>query len=229
MQTGGHQTGDVGHVYKQIGAHFLSNFREDFKVDDAGVGRSAGDDHLGLMLSGQLAHLVIVDVAVPVYTVCHHVVVLTGEVGGRAMSQMTAVVQAHAHNGVAGSTQSLVNCEVGLSTGVRLNIGKVCTEELLGALNSDVLYHIYALAAAVVAASGITLGVFVGEYGSSGGKDSVADDVFGGDQLNVLLLTLKFGLDGAAHFGIHRGEELHCILNHEKTPSGVKNRDDLKK
>ena len=38
MDTGSHQTGDVGHVRQQIGPHLISNGPEGGKVDGAGVG-----------------------------------------------------------------------------------------------------------------------------------------------------------------------------------------------
>ena len=38
MDTGSHQTGDVGHVRQQIGPHLIGNGPEGGKVDGAGIG-----------------------------------------------------------------------------------------------------------------------------------------------------------------------------------------------
>jgi hypothetical protein len=104
---------------------------------------------------------------------------------------------------------------------VGLHIGKISAEKLLGPLDGDVFNHIHALTAAVIASAGVSLGVFVGEYGPGSGQNSGADDIFGSNQLNVLLLTLEFCLNSVSYFRIDCGKELHCVLNHVKTPSGA--------
>ena len=112
--------------------------------------------------------------------------------------------------------QGLVHGEVGLGAGVGLHIGIIGAEELLGPLNGDVLHHVHALTAAVVALAGIALCVLVGEDGAGGGQDSGADDVLRGDQLDVLLLAVVLGADGLFHLGIGGGDKVHDFVDHGK-------------
>jgi len=112
--------------------------------------------------------------------------------------------------------QGLVHGEVGLGAGVGLHIGIIGAEELLGPLNGDVLHHVHALTAAVVALAGIALCVLVGEDGAGGGQDSGADDVLRGDQLDVLLLAVVLGADGLSHLGIGGGDKVHDFVDHGK-------------
>ena len=112
--------------------------------------------------------------------------------------------------------QGLVHGEVGLGAGVGLHIGIIGAEELLGPLNGDVLHHVHALTAAVVALAGIALCVLVGEDGAGGGQDSGADDVLRVDQLDVLLLAVVLGADGLSHLGIGGGDKVHDFVDHGK-------------
>ncbi len=60
---GGDEAGDVRHVDDEVGADALGDLREARPVDDARVGREAGDDHLRPVLVGQALHLLVVDLA----------------------------------------------------------------------------------------------------------------------------------------------------------------------
>ena len=140
---------------------------------------------------------------------------------------MAAVVQAHAHDGIAVLTQSLIHGKVGLGAGVGLHVGVIGAEELLSPLDGDVLHHVHALAAAVVALTGIALGVFVGEYGAGGGQHSGADDVLRGNQLDVLLLPVVLGPYCLTHLRIGGGEKVHKFVDHGKHSFSVLLRQSL--
>jgi hypothetical protein len=73
---------------------------------------------------------------------------------------------------------------------VRLHIGKAALEEALGALDRQPLGDIDKLAAAVITASGIALGIFVGEQRALRLEDGARDDVLARDQLDLGLLAL---------------------------------------
>ena len=96
---------------------------------------------------------------VAVHVVGHEVVVLAGEVDRRAVGQVAALVEGEAHDGVAALQQGVVDGHVGLRPGVRLHVGVLRAEQLLGAVAGQVLGHVHHLAAAVVAASRVALGV----------------------------------------------------------------------
>ena len=79
------------------------------------------------------------------------------------MGQMAAVGQIHAQYGVAGLDERKVDRHVGLCAGVGLYVDMLRAKKLVGPVDGQVFHLIHALAAAVVALAGITLGVFVGQ------------------------------------------------------------------
>ena len=54
---------DVGHIHHEVGADFVGHLTEELEIDDAGIGGSAGNDHLGSVLQGLGPDVVIVDEA----------------------------------------------------------------------------------------------------------------------------------------------------------------------
>ena len=73
--------------------------------------------------------------------------------------------------------QGLIDGKVGLGAGVGLYVGKGGAKELLCPLDGDIFHHIDALTAAIVPLSGVTLGVFIGEYAAGRGQNRGADNV----------------------------------------------------
>ena len=218
MEPGSHQTSDVGHIHEEVGPHLMGDVGKGLEVDDAGVGGSASQDHLGLMLLGQIPDLVVVDIALLIDTIGHHVVVLAGEVDGRAVGQVATVGQIHAQHGVAVLAKSLIHSEVGVGAAVGLHIGVVGSEELAGPLAGDLLHHVHALAAAVVPLAGIALGIFIGEHRTRRGQHRLADEVLRGDELNVALLPGVLRLNGLAYLRVLGGKKLHDILDQCLSP-----------
>ena len=82
--------------------------------------------------------------------------------------QVAAVRQVHAEDRVAGLNHGGVGRLIGLRSGVRLHVGVLGAEELLGALARQVLDDVGELAAAVVALARIAFGVLVGEHAAGG-------------------------------------------------------------
>ncbi|MCY1438595.1 hypothetical protein D9M71_548010 [compost metagenome] len=119
------------------------------------------------------------------------------------MGQVAAVGQAHAEDGVAGIQQRQVDRRVGRGAGVRLDVGVVGAEQLLGAIDGQLLDLVDVLAAAVVALGRITLGVLVGQPAALCLHDALAGVVLRGDQFEVVFLT---GI-----LGLHRGEQFIVI------------------
>ena len=76
----------------------------------------------------------------------------------------------------------------------------------LGAVDGELFGDIDDLAAAVVAAAGIAFRVFVGQDGALGLQHGGGDDVFRGDQLDLILLAGEFAADGERQFRIAVGE-----------------------
>ncbi len=198
MQSRGDQAGEMRHVDHEIGADAVGDLAEAREVDDARIGRAAGDDHRGLVLLGEPLDLVVVDaVIVGAHAVLHGVEPFAGEVGRRAVGEMAAGGEAKPHDGVAGLQQRQHHGLVRLAARMRLHIGEVAIEQALGAVDGELLDDVDILAAAVIAPAGIAFGIFVGEQRAGSIEHGLGDDVLRGDQLDLVLLALGLVLDRA--------------------------------
>ena len=210
------KAGDVGHVDHQVSAHLVGDLAHALEVDHAGIGGGAADDQLRLLLKGDALHFVVVDnLGLGVDAVCNEVIKLAGEVDGGTMSKVSAVVEAHAQNLVAGLDKRLVSSQVGVGAGVRLNVGKAGVEDLLGTLDGKILNDVDLLAAAVVTLCGVALGVLVGKNGTHGLHDGRADDVLGCDQLDLVALAIKLAVDCRRDLGVGLG---NVSQSHSSSP-----------
>src|SRR5579884_763434 len=115
---------------------------------------------------------------------------------GSAVREMPARGEAEAHDRVARLEQREHHGSVGLRARMRLDVGEVAAEQLLRALDRQRLDRIRGCAALVIAAAGITFGIFVGEDRALGLQHRLADDVLGRDQLDLRLLAAKLRADG---------------------------------
>ena len=84
-------------------------------------------------------------------------------------------------DGVARLQDRKIHGGVGLTAGVRLDVGVIAAEELLDPLAGQLLNGVHVLAAAVVALTWIAFGVLVGEDRTEGLENGLRDVVFGGD------------------------------------------------
>ena len=129
-----------------------------------------------------------------------------GEVRRGAVGEMAAGGEAHPQNGIAWLYQGQKNGLIRLGAGMRLHVGELAVEELLGAVDGELLRDIDVDAAAVVALTGIALGILVRQHAALGFHDSGGDDVFAGDQLDAVLLAHQLVADGGGEFGIGLGQ-----------------------
>ena len=83
-----------------------------------------------------------------------------------------------------------------------LHVGVVGVEEVLGAVAGEVLGHVDELAAAVVPAAGIALGVLVGQHAADRLHDGRAGVVFAGDHFQAVVLPLNFAGNGGPDFRV---------------------------
>ena len=79
-------------------------------------------------------------------------------------------------------------------------------EQLLGPRDADLLGPVDDLAAAVVAAPGITLGVLVGQRGSQRGQHRRAGEVLARDQLQTAAQAVELVEDDAGDVGVEGGQ-----------------------
>ena len=203
MRAAGDQAADVGHIDEHVGPDLVADLADLRPVYDTGVGRGAGDYHLRAQLLGHAEHLVIVDeLRLGIYTVGTHVEVFACDGRLRAVGEVAAAGEVHAHDDVAGLGKRQVDRNVGLRAGMRLDIGVLRAEELLGPVAADVFNYIDVFAAAVKTLSGITLGVLVGEMAADGLHDRRRGEVLRSDKLDVVALPREFLLHGGENLRV---------------------------
>lgn len=178
---GGNETRDVSHVDNEVGADKVSNLAHALIVDQAAVGRGTGDQDLGAEKNNVLLELVIVDDAgLEIDAVGHGLEVGrdSGDLALRslvAVAQVTTVGEVKTHEAAVDRHDGLIDLEVGRASGQALNVDTpllgVDVEGLESTTLAEELNLIDMLVAAVVAGTGVTLGVLVGH----GGAQSIED------------------------------------------------------
>ena len=192
----GDQPGEMRHVDQQQRAHLVGDCAEAGEIEMARIGRAAGDDQLGPMLLGQPLDLVEVDqMVVAAHAVLDGVEPFARLGRRRAVGEVTAGGEAHAQDRVAGLQQRQHHRAIGLRARVRLDVGEAAAEQLLGALDGQGLDRVRRPAALVIAPPRIAFGIFVGQHRALRLEHRAADDIFRGDQLDLVLLALEFGAD----------------------------------
>ena len=197
----------MGHVDHQVGADGVGDRPEALEVEDARVGAPAGEQQLRLALVGDPLDLVHVDQAVlGADLVRRDVVEAAGDVDLHPVAEVAAVGQAQAHDRVAGLQQRVVDGGVGLRAGVRLDVDVVAAEQLLRAVDRELLDDVDVLAAAVVALAGIALGVLVREDAALALEDGLGHEVLGRDHLQRAPLAIELEVDGLGDLRVDLGE-----------------------
>src|SRR5215213_1683218 len=79
---------------------------------------------------------------------------------------------------------------------MRLNVDVLRAKKLPGSFDRQSLDFIDKLAAAVIALTGISFRILVGQHATDRSQHRGADEVFRCDQLDPVLLTTLFALDG---------------------------------
>ena len=132
------------------------------------------------------------------------------------MGQVTAVIQAHAQDGVAGVQEREIHGGVRLRAGMRLHVGIGGTEQLLGPLDGESLGDVHEFAAAIVAFARVAFGILVGEYGALRFEHPWARVVLRGNQFDVIFLAAAFVGDGLREFRIEFGDG-HFAREHKRS------------
>ena len=115
----------------------------------------------------------------------------------RAVGEVPAVRQRHRQHRVAGLQEGAVRGEVRARAGVRLQVGVLGAEQLLGPRDADLLGPVDDLAAAVVARARVALGVLVGQRAAERGEHGRAGEVLAGDQLQAAAQPVELVEDDA--------------------------------
>ena len=129
-----------------------------------------------------------------------------GLVEPHPVGEVAAVGELHAQERVARLHERQVRGAVGLRAGVRLDVDVVAAEHLLGALDRQLLGDVDPLAAAVVAAAGVALGVLVREHRALALEDRLGHEVLRGDHLQRALLALELVREDVRNLRIDVGK-----------------------
>src|SRR5437867_5200120 len=129
-----------------------------------------------------------------------------------AMSQVSAVRQAHPKQRVPRLQDGEIHRHVRLGPGVRLDIGMLRREEQLRALDRKRLHRIRVRTSAVIALPRVAFGILVREHRTHGLKYRLADKVLGGDQIDVFGLTRDLVINRARDLRIHVGKQRCHVL-----------------
>src|SRR3954466_9019529 len=193
MRIASNEPGKVGHVYEEECAYFIGYLAHTWEVDDPRISAAATDDQLWTFLLSDLFKFVIVDgFGFPGYAVGNDLVCLAREVQVMTVSKVSAMCEVQAKDGVSWLDDRAIGLHVGRGSGVRLHIGVLGAEELLGAIARKVFDDVGILATTVIALSGIAFGVLVREHRTHGFQHGFANEVFGGDQLQSFVLAAHF-------------------------------------
>ena len=163
MQAGRDKARDMRHVDHEVSADGIGDLTEALEIDRAAVSGCAGDDQLRSAFFRDALAGVIVDEAVLVDTVGNRMEIAAGDIGRRTVGQVTALVKAHTHEGVARLKERIEDRKVGLRAGVRLNVRIGAAKEFHRTVSGKVFDHVDIFAAAVVAVTGVAFGVLVGQ------------------------------------------------------------------
>ena len=115
---------------------------------------------------------------------------------------------------VAGLQHRHVGRCIGLRAGVRLDVGELRAEDLLGTIARKILDHVGVFAAAIVAASRIALGIFVGKHRAGSLEHRFGYEVFAGDHLQAFVLAEGFVVNGGGNFRVGLGQGKGHAVSH---------------
>lgn len=199
---------------------------EPLEVDRERIGARPGDDELRADRHCLFFQGVVVDLTPVVEAVGFRLVVAAGEVQAHAVRQVPAFGEREPQDHVARLQHREVRGEVRLRARVRLHVhGHLdpggFAEELLRTRDRELFDDVNVLAAAVVAAAGVALGVLVGEHRPLRREHRGRGVVFAGDQLDVRFLTGALRFNGGEDLGVLRFDHVGTVDRGVEAPGGM--------
>ena len=163
-ETGSNKTCRVSHIEHEDCADFVGNLANASIIPLARIGACTADDELRTLTTCNLLHHIIVDeIGIGSYVVFYRLEHEAGEIHRRTVRKVTSVREVETHKLVARLEHSHENSHISLCSRVGLYISPLSAKNLLEALDSDGFCLIDYLAAAIVAVTGIALGILVGK------------------------------------------------------------------
>ena len=197
------ETGDMGHVDEHDAACLVADLADALEVDRARIGRCARKKNLGLHFHRKLLDLIVVErLGLGINRIRDDVVYLAREVDGRAVRKVTALIERHRKNRVAGLDRREVNGHVGRRAAVGLDIGVIGAEKFARALAGELLGRVDGETAGIPALARIALGVLVHKYGAGRLAAGAGRCVLGGDEVDLGILLDRLGLDRGENLGV---------------------------
>jgi hypothetical protein len=170
------------------------------------------------MLARERLDLLVVDQpVVRMHAILKRLEQFAGEIDLGAMREMAAVIQAHAEDGIAGRKQRQIHRRVGLRARVRLHVGIVGSEQLLGAIDRELFGDVDEFAAAVVALARIAFRVLVGQHRALRLQDPRTGVILRSDQFDVIFLTRALAIERTLQFGVEI-LDAHSAGKHARQP-----------
>ncbi|MNU65622.1 hypothetical protein D3C71_549170 [compost metagenome] len=87
----------------------------------------------------------------------------------------------------------------------------LCTEQFLRTITSDIFYDINMFTSTVEAFARITFSVFVRQYGAKSFHNRFTYNVLGGNQFNVVALTLKLQIHSLKYSRVLLSQIFHVL------------------
>ena len=207
MEASGHEAREVGHVDPERSPDLVGDLAERGEVEVARVRGPPRDDDPRIVLERPVAHQVHVDdERLGIDAVGDGVVELAREVQLHAVGEVATVRELEAENGVARSGDRREHRRVRGGSGVRLHVRVRGAEERLRPLDRERLGDVDELAAAVVAAAGVALGVLVREHRALGLQHGDGNEVLARDHLEVIALSPELEFEHFGDLGIDLGQ-----------------------
>ena len=128
------------------------------------------------------------------------------------MGQVTAVVEPEREDRVTGLQGCEVDRHVRLGAGMRLDVDVLGAEQLEGAVDRELLDLVDDLAAPVVPATRVPLGVLVGRDAADRLEHGRPREVLGGDQLDLIALAVELATEQLRDRGIDGGQPVGAEL-----------------
>ena len=193
----------MGHVAEQQRIDLVGDLAEAVGLDRAGVGGAAADDQPRPVLLCEREDLVVVDeVRLAADPVVGDRVQAAGEVDLEPVGEVAAVVEAQREDRVPGLEHGHVHGHVRLRARVRLDVRVLRAEQLLRAVDRELLDLVHHLAAAVVPLARIPLRVLVRRNARDRLEHARPGEVLRCDQLDLAALTLELPADQLRDLGI---------------------------
>ena len=120
------------------------------------------------------------------------------------MRQVATMTQIHREDGVARLTPRKIHGFIRLCTTVRLDVGMVGPEELLGAIDCQLLYLVGILLPAIVTPAWVTLAIFISKDTPKRLQYITRDIILARDELQTFALALLLmGDEGSNSCFVH--------------------------